>query len=312
MEISFIIVSWNACKYLEQCLESVERESSGLEIEIIVVDNASTDGSPEMVQKKYPKVSLIKQTENLGFAKANNLGLSESKGDFLFLINSDIIVKKDCIKRLLAFLKDNPDVGIAGPRILYPDGTFQRSCMKFVNLWSSFCIAIGLSSIFPKSRIFGGFEMGWIKWDQTCNVDIVNGCFWAIRRTAFEQVGGLDERFFMYGEDMDWCKRFSDAGWKRVFFNDAESIHFGGASSSNKPIRFYIEMIKANLQYWKKHHGNLQAFICSILYTIHCAIRILGYSTLFLLDKNIREVSFFKVKKNLAVLSFLFTKTNAF
>jgi GT2 family glycosyltransferase len=180
MDISIIIISWNACKYLDQCLESVIKECSGLDAEIIVVDNASTDGSPEMVQEKYPNVKLLQQKANLGFAKANNLALSVCNGNFLFLINSDVIVKKNCIRKLHSFLIENPSVGMAGPRILGADGLTQRSYMSFMSLWKLFCVSFGLSALFPKSRVFGGFEMKWMNPEVPCRVDIINGCFWAI------------------------------------------------------------------------------------------------------------------------------------
>jgi GT2 family glycosyltransferase len=303
MDISVIIVSWNANRYLDQCLCSVFNECKGLDVEVIVVDNASTDGSPEMVADKYPSVQLIKQNENTGFAKANNIGMKVSKGKYLFLINSDVIVKENCIRKLFLFLQNNPEVGMVGPRVYYPDGRFQRSSMKFCNLWNSSCVAFGISNLFPKSKIFGGYEMGWIDWENTFEVDVLNGCFWAIRREAYKEVGGLDERFFMYGEDLDWCKRFSAANWKRIYYHQAEAIHYGGGSSANKPLKFYIEMIRANLQCFQKHHGLIQLKIFLLISIIHNYIRAIGYSLVSVFNKNNKMQG--KIEKYIAGTKFL-------
>jgi GT2 family glycosyltransferase len=306
--ISVIIVSWNAKKYLEQCLQSILVDSEAYDAEIIVVDNASTDGSPELIRHNFPKVKLICNADNLGFAKANNIGINHSKGEYLFLINSDVVVYPNCISSMVDYMEKHPETGMLGPRILGTDGNVQRSCMGYPSLWNLFSRAIFLDSAFPHIKLFNGFMLKNWAHDSIKEVDVINGCFWSVRRKAVEQIGLLDEDFFIYGEDMDWCKRFNNAGWKVVYFPQAESLHYGGASSSNAPVRFYVEMQKANLQYWRKHHVGFSryAYLCIIL--LHQLLRVFGNYTYYMLVPSKRDVSNYKAKRSIATISTLFGK----
>ena len=253
-DVSFIIVSWNAKGYLEKCLRSIQ--PSGLySAQIIVVDNASTDGSPEMVARSFPNVCLICNSENTGFARANNIGIQQAQGRYLCLINSDAEAVDNCIEKLIAFMDEHLDIGMAGPRILNADGSLQPSCRFFPTVWNNLCQAIWLHRLFPKSAFFSEPFMIYWPHDEQRDVDAMRGCFWFVRRQAFEQVGKLDELFYIYGEDIDWCKRFHLNGWRVVFYPEARAIHYGGASSANAPIRFCLEMQKADLQYWRKYYG---------------------------------------------------------
>jgi hypothetical protein len=222
-----------------------------------------------MVEKLFPEVTLIRANENLGFARANNLGIQRARGDLLALINSDVVVHPGCLERLARFLDSHGDVGLVGPKINGGDGRVQITCRRFPTVWNLACCAFALDRLFARWPLFSGFEMR--HWDYNCQgeVDVLSGCFWLARRRAVEQVGGLDERFFFYAEDIDWCKRFHDAGWKIVFVPEATATHFGGGSSSNAPLRYSIEMLRANLTYWRKHHGVLGEFfyfLFSLLY----------------------------------------------
>ena len=302
MDLSIIIVSWNAKDYLYKCLNSVIREARQHKAEVIVVDNASSDGSPEFVREQFPSVKLIRNEANLGFAKANNIGLSSSRGEYIVLINSDVVTQKDCINRLVQYMNEHPQIGILGPRILDSHGKMQRSCMQFPTLWNTFCRAIALDRVFPKSALFGGFLMTYLKHDRASRVEVLNGCFWMVRREALDQVGYLDERFFIYGEDMDWCKRFYQVGWEVVLFRGAEAVHYGAASSSNQPIRFYIEMQRANLQFWRKHHGQLGEKEYLLLIFILHLIRILGHIILYAVKPRKRIKTAFKIKRSLACI----------
>jgi GT2 family glycosyltransferase len=302
--VSVIIVSWNAQDYLMQCLSSLTSEVCRYPMEIIVVDNASSDGSPDCVASKYPDVRLIRNTENFGFAKANNIGVSVSTGKYLCFVNSDVKVLPDCITRLVEYCEEHPAVGMVGPKIIGGDGHLQRSCRGFPNVWNMFCRALALDSIFKNCKLFTGYSLYYWPQDSLREVDILTGCFWLIPRPALEQVGLLDEAFFIYGEDMDWCKRFWDKGWQVVFVPSAEAIHYGGGSSSNAPIRFYIEKQKADLQYWKKHHADL-AVICYLLVSsLHMFLRIVGYSFGVLLNPT-EPSRRYKVKRSLACLKWI-------
>jgi GT2 family glycosyltransferase len=303
--VSVIIVSWNARDYLMQCLDSLSAEACRYPMEIIVVDNASSDDSAEQVARRFPSVRLIRNKENLGFAKANNLAVSVSTGRYLCFVNSDVKVLPDCITKLVDFSDQNPKVGVTGPRIIGGDGKLQRSCRGFPTLWNMFCRALAFDVLWSKSKTFSGYSMTYWPQDTQRPVDILTGCFWLIRKEALTQVGLLDEEFFMYGEDMDWCKRFWAGNWQVVFVPSAEAIHYGGASSSNSPIRFYIEKQRADLQYWRKHHSHLTVALYFLISCLHLLLRMVGYSIAAMLKKPGRQVYSYKVKRSLRCLQWL-------
>ncbi|HTZ48939.1 MAG TPA: glycosyltransferase family 2 protein [Verrucomicrobiae bacterium] len=253
VDISVVIVSWNARRYLQECLKSLEDSPANRSMEVIVVDNASTDGSPEMVETEFPWVKLVKADQNLGFAKANNVGIRLSKGRYVSLINSDVKVLPDCLGTLADYLDQHPDIGNVGPRVLNGDLSLQGSCRRFPTLWNNACMAIGLSG--AKHRFFSGEHMQYFAHDREMDVQVLVGCFWMVRKEAFEKAGLLDEDFFMYAEDVDWCKRCWNAGWRVAFNPSAEAIHYRGGSSVNDPVRFAVEQQRAVLHYWAKHHG---------------------------------------------------------
>lgn len=305
MDLSVIIVSWNARTALLDCLQSVMRETAQYVAETIVVDNASTDGSAEVVKHRFPTVKLVINDTNLGFSKANNIGMRRSSGKYLCLINSDVLVKEGCVKRMMAFMDDHPRIGVLGPRIRGADGTVQRSCMGFPTLWNTFCRALALDSIFGKTQLFGGYLMKHWPHDEIRSVDVINGCFWMVRREAVNEVGLLDERFFIYGEDIDWCRRFHAGGWDVVFYPEAEAIHYGGASSANAPVRFYLEMHRANHEYWRKYHGRFGSRAFLLLTLVHHVVRICGQLPVYFVRPGMREMSRGKLTKSAAVVSWV-------
>jgi hypothetical protein len=307
-KLSVIIVSWNAKDYLVTCLHSLISELKEVDTEIIVVDNFSSDGSSDIVEKIFPAVKLIRNDKNLGFAKANNIGIKVSSGDYVCLMNSDIVVKKNCIHLLLEYMDSNANVGVVGPRTLNADGTLQRSCFSLPTVWNSLCRVFALDTLFPKTHIFGSRLMTYWAHDEVRSVEAMNGCFLFVRREALNEVGVLDEGFFIYGEDLDWCKRFGDSGWGVVFYPQAEVVHYGGASSSNAPIRFYLEMNKADLQYWRKHKGLVGEMVYFVILFLHHALRVLGYAPLSLIKSPSRAPRFFKLKRSVECLRWLLTR----
>jgi GT2 family glycosyltransferase len=307
--VSVIIVSWNARDYLLQCLASLSPETCRYPMEIIVVDNASSDDSADQVASRYPQVRLIRNSENVGFAKANNIGVAASTGGYLCFVNSDVKVLPNCITGLVDFCQDNPKAGMVGPRIQGGDGKLQRSCRGFPSVWNMLCRALALDKIFSKSKMFTGYSLAYWPQDSQRPVDILTGCFWLIRREALAQVGLLDENFFMYGEDMDWSKRFWSSGWQVVFVPSSEAIHYGGASSSNSPVRFYIERQRADLQYWKKHHSDLAVLCYFLISCLHLALRAIGYSIAALLKKPARQTYEYKVKRSVECLKWLISSS---
>ena len=307
MDISVIIVNWNSQAYLERCLESFAQAPSSRSVEIIVVDNGSTDGSPEIVEARFPHVRLIRNRENLGFARANNMAIRESRGRYVSLVNSDVEVLPGCLDALADFLDQHPDVGNVGPRILYPNRTLQSSCRRFPTLWNNFCSASGLATLFPGSRIFCGEHMLYFRYDRTLPVDVLVGCFWMMRQEAVEAVGFLDEDFFIYGEDVDWCRRCRKSGWQVVFFPGAEAIHHRAASSAANPVRFAVLQQQSVLRYWAKHHGlPARLAIRCILAFHHFTRYLLGAAFRNTLSRR-RKRSALRVQMDLACLRALFS-----
>jgi len=305
-DASVIVVSWNTRDLLLDCIRSVMERSGSLELEIIVVDNGSVDGSPEAVRDAFPRVKLIRNATNLGFARANNAGMSASAGKYLCLINSDVIVTANCIRAMYDYMESRPQVGMLGPQIVGRDGEVQRSCMGFPNIWNSLCRALALDSIFPGTKAFGSQLLTYWPHDTTREVDVVNGCFWMIRREALETVGPLDEDFFIYAEDIDWCRRFRANGWKVVFFAGAQAVHLGGASSARMPVRFYLEMHRANLRYWQKHHGRRAQHLYRFTLMLHDAVRLAAYAlALARGTEGAKAINSLKVRRSAAGLKML-------
>jgi GT2 family glycosyltransferase/lipopolysaccharide/colanic/teichoic acid biosynthesis glycosyltransferase len=254
MDLSIIVVNYNVRDFLENALVSLEKaldarlaDGRAIAGEIIVVDNASDDGSVELLRKKFPHVHLIVNEQNLGFARANNIALGQSNGRYVLLINPDTVVQEDTLKVMIDFFDANPDVGVAGCKILNPDGTLQLACRRsFPTPWASFTKTTGLSSLFPRTKIFGRYNLTYLNPDESYEVDAVSGSFMMVRRSVYGQVGGLDESFFMYGEDLDWCYRIQNAGWKIYYLHKTQIIHYKGESTKRSDIdevkRFYDAM----------------------------------------------------------------------
>jgi GT2 family glycosyltransferase len=255
IEISVVVVGWNASHYLELCLDSLAKAPPRRCMEVLVVDNASSDDSVEMVETKFPWVKLIKSQENLGFSKGNNVAIRQARGRYIALVNPDVIVFPGCLDALADFLDQNPKVGNVGPRVFNPDMSMQSTCRRFPTLWNNFCSSSGLSSKFKNSRFFAGEHMFYFPHDRTLAVDVIVGCFSFIRREAFDQVGLLDEDLFMYGDDVDWCRRARNAGWQVVFYPGGQAIHDRGKITAPYPVRFAVAQQRSVLYYWKKHHS---------------------------------------------------------
>jgi O-antigen biosynthesis protein len=212
VDLSIIIVNYNVKVFLQNLLDSINKASANLQTEIIIVDNASDDGSVEFLREKYPSVKLIINKTNLGFGKANNLALREAKGKFILLLNPDTIVAEDTFIKMIEFFNQTPEAGLAGCKILNPDGTLQLPCRRsFPGPWTSFTKVTGLSSLFPKSRIFARYNLTYLDENETYEVDAISGSFMMMKKEVYDKVGGFDEQFFMYGEDLDLCYRIQKA-----------------------------------------------------------------------------------------------------
>ena len=305
MNLSVVIVTWNTKDIVQECLESLKEQAQRSDTEIIVVDNASSDHTPELIQKHCPWVKLVQNDTNLGFAGGNNIGVRLSKGKYIALVNSDVVVPKDCLEKMIQYMEQHPDIGMLGPKMLLKDGSLGQSCMGFPSIWNWFCRAFALDRLFKSSRLFGGFLMTHFQYDRVIDVDVLTGWFWMVRREALDRVGLLDERFFMYGEDIDWSKRFHEAGWRVVFYPEAEAVHYCGASSSNAPTRFYVEMSRANMQYCRRHHTKCSVLGFWITMWLHEMNRILAYGAVVLLGIERSPEARFKVRRSIACLRWL-------
>ena len=231
-DISVILVSYNVKQYLQQALDSIFKALSGLSHEVFVVDNGSGDASAAMVRHRFSRVRLIENTENVGFAKANNQALVLAKGRAVCLINPDTLVREDTFKVCLNYLDAHPDVGAVGCMILNPDGSLQPSCRRsFPTPWVAFTKVFGLSRLFPKSRLFGRYNLTYLDPGRTSEVEALSGSFMVVRKEAMDQAGILDEAFFMYGEDLDWCTRIREKGWKIVYHPATRIVHYKGRST---------------------------------------------------------------------------------
>lgn len=237
MDLSIIIVNYNVKDFLSHLLQSIKAATKNISTEIIVVDNASSDGSVEHLSKNHPEVTLISSTVNLGFSRANNLGLQKASGRYLLLLNPDTLVSEDTFDTMIQFMDTNPEAGLAGCKLLNTDGTLQLACRRgFPGPWVSFCKVTGLSAMFPKSRLFARYNLTYLDENETYEVDAISGAFMFIRKSVVDSIGGLDEQFFMYGEDLDWCYRVQKAGHKVFYVHTTKIIHYKGESTKRSNI----------------------------------------------------------------------------
>ncbi|HZY10180.1 MAG TPA: glycosyltransferase [Bacteroidota bacterium] len=254
MQLSIIIVNYNVRVFLENALVSVFKALKGFNGEVIVVDNASEDGSVEMIRQKFSDVKLIVNEKNVGFAAANNRALGVCRGQYVLLLNPDTIVQEDTFRVMIDFLDQHPDVGLSGCKILNPDGTLQLACRRsFPTPWIAFTKIVGLSNIFPRSSIFGKYNLTYLDPNKTYQVDAVSGSFMFTRRSVIDAIGGLDEQFFMYGEDIDWCYRIQQNGWKIYYVYETQIIHFKGESARRSDIDEVKLFYEAMRVFVRKH-----------------------------------------------------------
>jgi hypothetical protein len=260
--LSVVIVSYNVRAFLEQALISIEKALTDIAHDVYVVDNASSDGSADMVAEKFPAVILIRNRHNVGFARANNQAIRRSRAEVVCLINPDTLVQEDTFSTLLGFLDNTPDAGAVGCKVLNPDGTLQLACRRsYPTPWVAFTKMMGLASLFPKSRWFGQYNLTYLDPDRISEVDAISGSFMMVRRKAIRQVGALDEGFFMYGEDLDWCYRIRKGGWGIYYVPRTQIIHFKGESSKKSPFEQRRLFYDAMAQFVKKHFSTGKALI---------------------------------------------------
>lgn len=230
MDLSIIIVNWNGRKVLRDCLISIYQRSHSVEFEVIVVDNASSDESVEMLLRNFPIVKVVSNPLNLGFAAGNNRGFTFARGRYILLLNSDTLVLAGTLDEPIKYMDAHSDIGVLGCRVEFPDRSFQTSCYRFSDPWVMFMARLLPLGSVANERLNVGRYMG-RQFDQPTDVDCVAGCFMVVRREVIDGCGDLDEDFFMYGEDEEWCARIKQGGWRVVYFPDAIVIHVHRFSS---------------------------------------------------------------------------------
>jgi N-acetylglucosaminyl-diphospho-decaprenol L-rhamnosyltransferase len=248
-DVSAIVVTLNGLPWLDRCLESLRG------LPTVVVDHGSTDGTQERIRERFPDVALVEQA-NLGLGAGWNRGMRAASGRYFLFLNSDAWLVGDAAARLVAFMDQHPEAGYVGPRLSNPDGTLQRSARGFPTLWRLATEYLFLRKLAPRTRALNAFYAGGFRHDRVYEAEFLMGACMLVRREAVEQVGRLDERFFLFSEETDWCYRFRQAGWKVLFYPGAEVVHVGGATHGG---RLFREQARGHLLFLAKHRGTREA-----------------------------------------------------
>lgn len=274
VDLSIIIVNWNVRDLLRECLRSIEAYHGTLKVETIVVDSASSDGSVEMIRREFPHVRLLAQAENVGFVRGNNIGLAAAQGRYLFLLNPDTQLHPHALTTLVTALERHPAVGIVGPHTLNPDGTHQSTRRRFPSLWVGLLDGTWFGEVLP-ARLLDGFHLRHLPGDGTYEVDWVQGSALLARRAVYEQIGGLDTAYSMFFEEVDWCRRAKQAGWKVLYVGDAYLTHHGGSSTAQVATRAHLHFQHSKLRYFRKFHGRWAALLVRLALIASYGIRVL-------------------------------------
>lgn len=258
MDVSVCIVNWNTKKLLSECIKSINELTSGVAYEIIVVDNASEDGSAHAIKSEFSDCILIECKKNLGFAKANNIAAKRATGRFVLYLNPDTKLVTNALLGMYSYLKRNDDIGAVGSKLLYPSGSIQFTCARTIPTpLNQFCYLAMLNRLFPKSKFFSTIEMGY--WDHLTSreIDCLSGACMMVRKDIIDKLNGFDENLFMYAEDVDLCYRVKQAGWKIYYLATEEIIHYEGCSSSQKKEKNFSAIMQkeANSYFMNKHFG---------------------------------------------------------
>lgn len=276
MKLSIIVVNWNTCEYLRDCLASVYANPPSCDFEVWVVDNNSRDDSRHMVKDRFPQVNLISNGQNVGFARANNQAIRQSNGQYVLLLNSDTKVKPGALDALMTFADENPQAGAVGAQILNADGTLQISCYPAPTLSRELWYLLHLDYL----RAYGEYRMETWNPCEPRPVDILLGACLLLRRAALDEVGLLDEDFFMYSEEVDLCYRLKGKGWQIFWAPQAKIIHYGGQSTTQVAAKMFVQLYRSKVMFFRKHYGPAAVLLYKSILAIISLPRIL--STLFI------------------------------
>jgi GT2 family glycosyltransferase len=274
VKLSVIIVNYNVQHFLEQCLHSVRKAAHGMATEVFVVDNNSVDGSVQMVQEKFPEVILIANKQNTGFSRANNQAIRIAKGEYVLLLNPDTVVEENTFRKVVEFMDAHPDAGGLGVQMIDGKGNFLPESKRGLPTPSvAFYKIFGLSALFPKSKTFGRYHLGYLDRNQTHPVEVLSGAFMLLRKTALDKVGLLDEDYFMYGEDIDLSYRIILGGYRNYYFHDTRIIHYKGESTKKSSVNYVFVFYRAMVIFAKKHFSQSNASLFSFLINIAIWLR---------------------------------------
>jgi GT2 family glycosyltransferase len=310
VDLSIIIVNWNTRALLRSCLASIQAEAQGIIYETLVVDNASADHSAAMVSENFPDVVLMQNDENIGFARANNRAIRRSRGRYILLLNPDTTVLDNALGQMVTFADTGPQIGALGCKILTTDGSIDFRCARrFPSLLTEFFARTRLSKRFPHHPLFGRFLMG--DWDHRSSreVDCLVGSCMMVRREVIEQVGLLDEDFFMYGEDMEWCYRIKRAGWRIFYYSEPQVLHIGSQSSEQNRAEMGIEYLRSMALFFRKRYGPGYALAYRILLLVTTVAKRLIFSVGLSLTSNSKRKDWYREKVQIQrrVLQWLFS-----
>lgn len=275
LDLSIIIVSWNVADYLGPCLESIQHQLSDLHTEVILVDNASSDGTVELVSQRFPWVSVIQAEKNIGFPKANNLAINRAAGKYVLLLNPDTVISDGTLKLCFDKVEEDPSIGALGCKIVYPDGSIQLECARnFPSLTAMIWESLYLHTIFPRHQLFGRSLMGGWDHDSDRDVPCILGAFMLVRKQALDQVGGLDEQFFMYYEDIDLCANLWENGWRIRYTAGTQITHNSGKSRSRSVMDLDLLATEIQSTFFREHRGWATAWAYRALLIPHSLVRI--------------------------------------
>ncbi len=287
MDISVIIVNWNVCELLQRCLASIEAQQRDSSLEVIVVDNASSDDSVRMIEREFPHVCLIASRKNLGYTGGNNLGAKAARGRYLFILNPDTEIVGDTLEQLVAYLDGHPSVGVVGPQLLYPDGSIQSSRRRFPQVMTALFDGTPFSlRWFPDNRFVRAYTMADRSADEIQPVDWLVGAALMIRREAWQAVGPLDEQFFMYSEELDWCHRCRDKGWEIHYLPTARIIHHERASAQQVQVATRIRIFRSRILYFRKYFGTGWANVIRLFFLVDFAGVLAEETVKWLIDRR--------------------------
>ncbi|HEY1851270.1 MAG TPA: glycosyltransferase family 2 protein [Candidatus Binataceae bacterium] len=282
-QVSIVIVSFNTRDLLQECLQCVERSAGKVRQETIVVDNASRDGSADMVALQFPQVRLVRAASNLGFAGANNRGFEIARGQYIVLLNSDAFLMPDALALAVMHMEDNSMAGVGGARLVGRDHSWQPAARMFPSPLKDLLMMSGLAAHYPHSHFFGRADRTWANPGTAAAVDWVPGAFSIIRKEVLDRVGYFDERFFLYYEEVDLCRRIKDAGYQVWYWPDVRTVHLGGESSkkiiglevSSSGTQLTLWRMRSELLYYRKHHGASGAWSAALLESWRDRLRVI-------------------------------------